>query len=1806
MIFRKKTVSKTACQPAGRYELLLVLNDASALLQMSARSETEVFNVFCQQLDKLGLRGGISLLDERGENLFIRAFAPRGKLLTRLENLTGLRIEGYTFPSSQVDVYRQVIEEGKSVFLPQSSGVLVQILPAAARRFAGKIVELLGANPAIYAPLKSLDSPIGVLNVVGAGLAPDDVPVVQAFANQLAVAIDNARLFTAMQVEANERIRVEKALRESGAKFMALTENAASAIFICQEVKIRYVNAAMEALTGYSREKLLAMNFWEVIYPDDQDLFRQTGQLGQQNNELEQRYEFRILRSDREIRWVDFRSVTINYEGDSAILGTAFDVTERKRMEIALQDSERKFRSIVHNSTDGILLADEQGKVIEWNIGLEQITGWQQNKVIGRKIWDVRSDLIPDSEAKEVIFETFKENAQQCLMHGETPWLNTIAEQKIQRQNGQQRTIQEINFPIPTETGFMMCSVVRDVTEQHYIQGMVRRRADELTTLNNLALDISTTHEFSCLLQKIVERAAQLLNTQGSALYLCNSETEELKLAAEICSRPVSHVERVSKIGEDVAGWVATRGQPIIVNDYHTWEGRARDLEVDQLYRAILSAPLSWQGELLGVLQVMHESISRRFDQADLDLLTLFANQASVAFENAHLLQVERKRRLVAENLGKFTAELASTLELEKVLEAILSHLEEVVPFDSSTIFLLDGSDLRVVAARGFPTEQEMIGKRYTGEEVLCRHIHRTGKPLVLQDAQADPRFKKWENTYHIHGWMGVPLIVRGEVIGYITLDSCSVNAYNEVDAVHAETFANQAAIAIENARLYELAARERHHLSLLYEVGRELAASLDPIEILERAISLTCQALDGLVGQAFLYSEAEDRLRLYAIYGRAEVDLEVFNRQVWLHSGDGLAGWVLKNREAVYVPNVLEDSRWMHVDMVDQDVCSAIIAPIMAEERLLGVLSVLHMEFAAFSPNHLDLLIAICREVGLALSNARRYQEVDRRLAEMTLIQNLALTFSQRLDVQELLDEVIEKLVQRLGYPHAEIFLVESDTLIQKSYHGTKRLNSKLSLKDGVVGRVARTGEIALIKDVTKDPDFLPGAEETIAELAVPILNGKVVIGVINIESDHPNQLTEQDRDLLKLLAGQISIALENAVLYERVRQHADNLEHLVAQRTAELVELYELSQQIGFVLSYEDLLAILLQHLRTAMNCDLVLGYLTMDGHNWIAYDAARQISKGLFEEMRDYCKDLYPDQLIWNAQDTITPVTLIPSGGRKNGKPVISKLGARTIAAINISGSMVGLLMTGSEREQEFSIEQNRLLNTFANQAATAIQRLSSKLIAEQKRLESLVEHLPTGVIFLDADFRLLVANPLGREFLSVLRENNVPKNRVLQLGPLSIQELVNRHMNPVPIEINIEAPTSRVFEAQARPVGTTERQWAITLRDVTQERETKMRIEMQDRLATVGQLAAGIAHDFNNIMAAILVYTDLLADDQQLPLVSRDRLLVIQQQVERAASLIRQILDFSRRSIMEQSTLDLLPFIKELDKILGRVLPETIQLELTYQPGSYLVNADPTRLQQVFMNLAVNARDAMPEGGRLIYGLGTLRINPQDTRPFPELSDGAWITIAIRDTGTGIPAEHLPHVFEPFFTTKPIGEGTGLGLAQVYGIVKQHDGFIDVKSQVGRGTTFTIYLPAIAQPEHEKLQLSSKEKFDGNGNNVLVVEDDRVTLEALRTLLESQNFHVLTAQHGIEALDILEEEETPISLVISDLVMPRMGGVALYRSLQKKWPDVKVLFVTGHPLQGENQALLERGEVMWLQKPFSVNEFSQMVRSLLVRP
>jgi signal transduction histidine kinase/CheY-like chemotaxis protein len=539
------------------------------------------------------------------------------------------------------------------------------------------------------------------------------------------------------------------------------------------------------------------------------------------------------------------------------------------------------------------------------------------------------------------------------------------------------------------------------------------------------------------------------------------------------------------------------------------------------------------------------------------------------------------------------------------------------------------------------------------------------------------------------------------------------------------------------------------------------------------------------------------------------------------------------------------------------------------------------------------------------------------------------------------------------------------------------------------------------------------------------------------------------------------------------------------------------------------------------------------------------------------------------------------------------------------------LLGVLSVLHDQKDAFTEDHLALMQAICQQTSLAlgnasryrqIERLASLLSTEQQRLGSLIEYLPVGVLLLDSEQRLLVSNPIGRTILTDLN-GELDEHVITHIGPHSLESLCTNFGESMPVEIVRENLPRRFFEIEARQVGDTDRNWVLMLREVTQERENQARIQMQERLATVGQLAAGIAHDFNNIMAAILVYTDLLIREPNLSSASLERLAIIQKQVDRAASLIRQILDFSRRSVMEQSPLDLLPFIKELDKLFARIMPENIRLALNYLPGTYRVDADPTRLQQVFMNLVLNARDAMPQGGILTFELSSLRLEIGEPAPIPGMPIGEWVHIVVSDTGAGISEDVLSHIFEPFYTTKPVGQGTGLGLAQVYGIIKQHGGFIDVNSQDGVGTSFEIYLPALPEPHKVEDLQKIPDAFEGAGETLLLVEDDQTTRQALQTLLETQNYHVLTASDGLEALRFYDAAAGSISLVISDLIMPHMGGVELYYALQQRWPDVKMLFITGHPLDEESRALLERGGVHWMQKPFSIQELGQAMKSIL---
>jgi len=849
--------------------------------------------------------------------------------------------------------------------------------------------------------------------------------------------------------------------------------------------------------------------------------------------------------------------------------------------------------------------------------------------------------------------------------------------------------------------------------------------------------------------------------------------------------------------------------------------------------------------------------------RAEAELQARLRQQAAVA-ELGQLALTEKNLSLL---MDRAVALVAETLEVKycKVLELLPEGTAFLL---RAGIGWLEGEHLHAVAGRGFPHLEQVVGRRYPADDALHQEIRRTGRALILTDAQADPRFQRWGGTDYVHGWLGVPLIVRDEIIGYLTLDSRQVGAYGPVEATLAQAFANQAAVAIQNARLFQESQRRTQELAVLYDTALALSGVLNTEALLARLYEQVQQLMSPDSFGVFLY-HAED--------------------------------------------------------------------------------------------NALEILLAM--EAGEAVSGA---------------------------------------------------------------------VGSRLPLDErGLTGWVACTRRPLLVGDMETDP--LPVAPKHLTQpparswLGVPLMARDCLVGVISVQSFRPQAFGQADCRLLELLAAQVAIALENTRLFAQTQ---------------------------------------------------------------------------------------------------------------------------------------------------------------------------------AQARQIQQLIDTVPDGVLLLDSERCILLSNPAAQEHLAVL--GAPPRGEALtHLGGYPIERLLEPPPEGLAHEVTVTGPPDRVFEVVTRPTNH-EGQiggWVLVIRDVTQEREVQRRIHQQERLAAVGQLAAGIAHDFNNILTSIIGFAQLARFHPATPPSAATDMERIVQQGQRAAQLLRQILDFSRKSITEKRPIHLVSFLKETVKLLQRTIPESIQIVVDIAPGDYILNGDPVQIQQALTNLAVNARDAMPAGGTLRFGLSRLSLRAGDRPPAPDIPPGDWIVLSVSDTGEGIPSEVLPHVFEPFFTTKEVGQGTGLGLAQVYGIVKQHEGYIEVSSRLGKGTTFTLFLPSAPAALQTQAKPPSVEVPRGQGELILLVEDEPAVREVASNMLTRLGYRVLTATNGREALEMCHQHPGEIALVLTDVTMPEMGGIMLARLLKAKYPHVKVVALTGYPLEAEDKDWLSRGVVAWLQKPLGMEELAQAVRRAL---
>jgi len=365
-----------------------------------------------------------------------------------------------------------------------------------------------------------------------------------------------------------------------------------------------------------------------------------------------------------------------------------------------------------------------------------------------------------------------------------------------------------------------------------------------------------------------------------------------------------------------------------------------------------------------------------------------------------------------------------------------------------------------------------------------------------------------------------------------------------------------------------------------------------------------------------------------------------------------------------------------------------------------------------------------------------------------------------------------------------------------------------------------------------------------------------------------------------------------------------------------------------------------------------------------------------------------------------------------------------------------------------------------------------------------------------------------------------------------------------------------------------------------------------------------LAGGVAHDFNNILCAVQMQADLMKFDDGLSTVQSESLEEIIASVQRAVALTRQLLLFSRQEVFQPRDLDLNETVATTAKMLKRMLGETIEMQLKLSAAPMYLHADTGMLDQVLMNLCVNARDAMPDGGCLVLETAGVELDELAVAQCIHARPGSFVRLSVSDSGGGIPPEILPQIFEPFFTTKPIGKGTGLGLATVFGIVQQHQGWINVYSEVGRGTTFRIYLPRLAGNVVLKSEQPGFAAMRGGQETILLVEDDPALRDAARKALSQLGYRIIEAPTGVKALEVWQEYRHEISLLLTDLVMPDgMSGKDLAQNLLQENPKLKVIYMSGYSAEVVGKGFPMAEDVTFLTKPFPAQKLAQTIRDSL---
>ncbi len=734
-----------------------------------------------------------------------------------------------------------------------------------------------------------------------------------------------------------------------------------------------------------------------------------------------------------------------------------------------------------------------------------------------------------------------------------------------------------------------------------------------------------------------------------------------------------------------------------------------------------------------------------------------------------------------------------------------------------------------------------------------------------------------------------------------------------------------------------------------------------------------------------------------------------------------------------------------------------------------------------------------------------------------------------------------------------------------------------------------------------------------------------------MRVPINYPNTLTYQ------------VIIMVRKPSYEELEQRVKELEstdifelkqskEALQRRAEELTALNALGRELILTHSLEQTCAVGLRGMVSAVRPDLAFLFLR-NGERLILQDVFQPMFRERMGEIPEHRVGECLCGLVVKENKPIFSMNIV-NDSRCTWEEC-KKAGFKSFAALPLKSAeeTIGVIGLASETLRDFE-QQAGFLETLTSQVAVSLvnarlfdaaqQELTERKRAEasahydRERFQTLLHHAPIGILLVDESGKFIYANPKFMEIFGYDLKD-VPDGRtwfrLAYPDPLYRRQVIADWMN----DLNAHQPGEqrpRVFDVICKdrgkkvinfiPVSLETGENLVVCEDITERLTLEDQLQHAQKMEAVGILAGGVAHDFNNLLQAISGYTQLMmmdkiAGDKDLP-----KLNAIEKLIARAAQLVRQLLLFSRKEVVEHRKVNLSQEMGQVVRILERTIPRMIEIEL--HPGSRLwtVKADAAQIEQALLNLGINAADAMPDGGKLIIQTQNVVIKENHARQYIGAPPGDYVLLTVSDTGCGMEKETLDHIFEPFFTTKGIGKGTGLGLASVYGIVKGHGGYIHCESSFGQGTTFKIFLPAFDHEDAEGVPGPLETPAKSGAETILVVDDVPDIRQLATQMLQRFGYTVLSAASGEEALQLYAGRKEPIDLTILDLGMPGIGGNRCLRELLAINPFAKILIASGYCADDTVKNALDSGAAGFIGKPYQIKELLIRVRSILGDP